>query len=397
MHTVKNLLCRDSDDEESRIGGRPFAVINLDEVEFFRSINLNWTTIAAKVGVSRQTLYRRLKKEGIYEDLRYSSLSDNELDDVLRHIKINHPNDGEVLMHGHLSAMGLKIQRYRLRSALHRVDPIGIAQRRRIVVRRRRYHVEHPNCIWHIDGHHKLIRWRLVTHGGIDGCSRLITFLRCSSNNKASTVLTAFSEAAYKYGLPLRVRSDLGGENVDVWRYMVAQYDGDEYAVITGSSTHNERIERLWWDVFRCVGQLFYDTFHSLEDECLLDPLNETDIFCLHFVYLPLINKCLDEFVQSWNHHRISTERNKTPYQLHLTDYQSLPQQDVNLSDNHFRTVEGVNVPRSNFRCCQVLEQLLSNSIDRTTEFGDLGISAYKHTVALVGSHVAVCQACNSS
>ena len=101
--------------------------------------------------------------------------------------------------------------------------------------------------------------------------------------------------------------------------------------------------------------------------------------------------------MQSWNHHRISTERNKTPYQLHLTDYQSLPQQDVNLSDNHFRTVEGVNVPRSNFRCCQVLEQLLSNSIDRTTESGDLGISAYKHTVALVGSHVAVCQACNSS
>ncbi len=47
----------------------------------------------------------------------------------------------------------------------------------------------------------------------------VITFLRCSSNNR---VLAAFSEAAC---LPMRVRSDLGG---DVWRYMVAQYDGDD-------------------------------------------------------------------------------------------------------------------------------------------------------------------------
>ena len=24
-----------------------------------------------------------------------------------------------------------------------------------------------PNALWHIDGHHALIRWRLVTHGGL--------------------------------------------------------------------------------------------------------------------------------------------------------------------------------------------------------------------------------------
>ena len=62
---------------------------------------------------------------------------------------------------------------------------------------------------------------------------------------------------------------------------MISQY-GDERAVITGSSTHNERIERLWRDVFRCMGKLFYDTFYSLEQEGALDPLNEIDMFCLH-------------------------------------------------------------------------------------------------------------------
>ena len=35
----------------------------------------------------------------------------------------------------------------------------------------------------YVDGHHKLIRWRLVTHGGIDGYSQMIVYLKCSNNN----------------------------------------------------------------------------------------------------------------------------------------------------------------------------------------------------------------------
>ena len=40
-----------------------------------------------------------------------------------------------------------------------------------------------------------------------------------------------------------------GGENVDVWRCMIEAHS-TEIAVITGSSVHNERIERLRRDVF---------------------------------------------------------------------------------------------------------------------------------------------------
>jgi hypothetical protein len=122
-------------------------------------------------------------------------------------------------------------------------------------------------------------------------------------------------EACGVHGLPQKVCSDLGGENVKVWRYIVEQHTSNS-AVITGSSTHNERIERLWRDVMRCVMEVYYDTFKSLEEEGKLDPHNIVDLFCLHRVYMPRINASLAAFVESWNNHPLSSDRNMTPNQL---------------------------------------------------------------------------------
>ena len=61
-----------------------------------------------------------------------------------------------------------------------------------------------------------VIRWRFVIHGAIDGYSRMVVYLACSTNNEASTVLRLFKSAVEEFGLPSRVRSDKGGENTDV-------------------------------------------------------------------------------------------------------------------------------------------------------------------------------------
>ena len=50
-----------------------------------------------------------------------------------------------------------------------------------------------------VDGHHKLIKWRFCTHAGIDGYSRMIVYMKCSTNNEAATVLNAFIRGLEKY------------------------------------------------------------------------------------------------------------------------------------------------------------------------------------------------------
>lgn len=145
--------------------------------------------MAAILGISKSTLYRRLEEEGISRDFIYTAISDSELDRELAAIKSDHPNDGECLLTGHLARQGILVPRAQIRAYIHRVDPISTAIRKSVTIRRRVYHVEVPSCVWRVDGNHKLIRWRIVAHGGIDGYSRTIVFLECADNNCASTVL----------------------------------------------------------------------------------------------------------------------------------------------------------------------------------------------------------------
>lgn len=213
-----------------------------------------------------------------------------------------------------------------MRVAVHAADPAGAAQRAvaSLVTRRRLYSVPGPNALWHIDGHHKLIKWKIVTHGGIDGHTRLITFLHASDNNRKETVMVHFVKAVCDYGVPSRVRCDHGGENNDVCDAMNAHRGAERGSVIRGKSTHNQRIERLWRDVRQAAINPFIDIFSFLETDerrgglGLLSPDDDISMWALHFVFLPRINCALGKFRAQWNHHELRTEKHKTPTQLFL-------------------------------------------------------------------------------
>ena len=146
-------------------------------------------------------------------------------------------------------------------------------------------------------------------HHGIDGFSRLVVFAGCSPNNRAETVHLLFRGGIPKYGRPLRIRTDHGGENIDIWHDMIAAKGEESKPVLVGKSVHNQRIERHNHALNEQLTSIFREEFYQLESEGVLNVNNDTDIFCLHFVYLPRINQALSEFVAAHNNHKVSTEK----------------------------------------------------------------------------------------
>lgn len=114
-------------------------------------------------------------------------------------------------------------------------------------------------------------------------------FLNTSDNNRSETVLRLFIAAVEEYGLPSRVRGDRGGENCGVANFMIGHplRGPGRGSFIAGRSVHNQRIERLWRDLFSSCTVLFYNLFWHMEEERLLDVDNEIHVFALHYVFLP--------------------------------------------------------------------------------------------------------------
>ena len=122
-----------------------------------------------------------------------------------------------------LEMLGYKCTHAALIDSIHRVDPDGSNFRRHSRLQRREYNVAGPHHLWHVDGNHKLKDFHLVIHGVIDGFSRACVSLLCADNNRAATALHGFmSQGVQEYGCPQRIRTDKGGENREIARYVIS-------------------------------------------------------------------------------------------------------------------------------------------------------------------------------
>ena len=128
-----------------------------------------------------------------------------------------------------------------------------------------------------------------------------------------------FHDSLAVHGIPKHVRCDLGGENVKVAEYMLLKREIKTKPVITGRSVHNQRIERLWRDVFNGSLSRYHELFYQIENNDFnfeFDINNELDICCLKYFFLPIINDSLNQWREAWLHHKLRTT-GKTPLEMY--------------------------------------------------------------------------------
>eukprot|EP00794_Sanderia_malayensis_P020886 gene20886-biopygen15404 len=203
INTAQQTLKNSSNDEVPVIrtkqgNGRPSLEIPKETLELYLHYGFPKTKIAEMLSVSVRAVPRRIQSFGL-EDLivGHADIEDCELDHAVQEIFASFPNCGIRRMKGFLLSRGLNIQWDRVRESMWHVDPTGLLLRatRLNTLQRRKYSVPGTLALWHVDGNHKLIRWRFVVHGAIDGYSRRIMYIKCSTNNKAQTVMALFLDA----------------------------------------------------------------------------------------------------------------------------------------------------------------------------------------------------------
>lgn len=55
----------------------------------------------------------------------------------------------------------------------------------------------------------------------------------------------------------------------------------------------------------------------------MLNPVDGSHLWCLHYVFLPIINRHLHNWKAAWVHHPLRTEENRSPMQLWIRGLQA--------------------------------------------------------------------------
>ncbi|KAG8705515.1 hypothetical protein FRC08_001633 [Ceratobasidium sp. 394] len=276
--------------------------------------------LARSLGMDRKTLNKNIKASPVPLQTGFSPVTPEELDRMVEEYKEIRPSSGIRFVSAHLRNSGFKIQRHLVRDSLAQVDGLATELRKSATVQRRTYVSSGPGRLWHGDGHHKLIRWGFVIHGFVDGYDRSVTGLRAADNNQAATVLELFKHAIKEFGCPSRCRGDRGGENLLVALYMIQTRGPNRASFLWGSSTHNQRIERLWVDVGAQFARRWRVFFARLEELHRLQPNNSGHLWLLSSLFLDELNEDCRCFQLDWNSHGVGGPqmRGQTPNDMRL-------------------------------------------------------------------------------
>ena len=101
-----------------------------------------------------------MQRHGIVSPKVEFGASEEHLEEIIRAYVGDHPNAGYEEVRAYLKTRQppVFVTRAQVRQLVAEIDPEGVASRWSSVAQRRTYSVKSPNSLWHIDGHHSLVR-----------------------------------------------------------------------------------------------------------------------------------------------------------------------------------------------------------------------------------------------
>ena len=134
-----------------------------------------------------------------------------------------------------------------------------------------------------------------------------------------------------------------------------------------------------------------------MEHQNLLNPVDDLHLFALHYVYVPRINRALDQFKLSWNSHGVRTEHGKTPNQGALrlrnsgqvavdyfdnaTELYGVDFEDDSIPPDDDPEDGGIVIPSIRVNISDEQIEELKTTIDPLSDSDDYGLDIYQRTL----------------
>lgn len=139
-----------------------------------------------------------------------------------------------------------------------------------------------------------------------------------------------------------------------------------------------------------------------MEQQGILDSLNEIHLFCLHYIYLPCIQRSVNEFREQWNNHGLSTQGGQTPLQLWhmgIVNNVGLPSNYIFHVDHtfgideegplpEFQTNNNVIIPHNNVTINEMAMNFIQRTVDPLHNDRNHGINLFVNIVDFLQEQV---------
>ena len=218
----------------------------------------------------------------------------------------------------------IKVPRNLVNAAMYDADPEGLEDRRPANRKKKRdgkFVTMGVNWTWSLDGHDKLMGFQnwtfpLAIYGCYDTASRKVMFVKVwKSNSDPNLVGRWYFDHLYtSQRISSKLRIDRGTETglLATLHVFLRRNHGDmapEDTVEYGSSTSN-RIERWWRELHERLGKFFKFQLQQLLEQGFYDREDENDRKILAYVFIPIVQREIDLFVELWNNSRTRLQRN---------------------------------------------------------------------------------------